>query len=1052
MTMLWKSGRILLAVLSLSCFSATARASTFIIPTDDELVIGARAIVRGKVVSVSGQMDEQSGRIFTYVGLRVQEVLKGQIADREIVVKEEGGQVGGVGSIVWGTPRFKRGERVLLYLDTWRDGSLRVYQMFLGKFRIIEDTPNGQSVVVRDVPDANTIAFAQEGAQASTSRMDLSAYTRMVRKILNSNWDRVQVFERTYYANIGILSRPREYDPSSGDVQPEFVFFPGAPPPRWFEPDSGQPVKVLVNPDAAPSPQVLDDVSAAMQAWSNIPGCTLRVVNGGTGGCPDRDVTAIVFNNCDQRWIEGPDCARTLALGGLTWDSFTTKQVNGTIFARATSGFVSFNPYASCVFDDHCNVREITTHELGHLLGLGHSADPTATMYSVAHFDGRCASIKQDDVDGITFLYPQQQIQPGPLTMLTTSLPPGLVRVIYTPVVLNATGGSRPYTWDLVPGLGRFPSGIGLTSGGAIGGTPIEAGTFNVSLRVTDAVGASVVRPITLTVTEPTAPYDSQFISQTVAQTLPPNQPFSVNFKFLNTGTQMWDSTNGLRLRSQNPAGNPTWSGGVLSLGQVVVPPGRQLDVTLTAAAPRTPGIYNFQWQLYQDSVGFFGQPSANLSITVTDGSNPPTIASSATLSGVVGAAFSYQLAVSGGTAPFTWTVVSGSLPAGLALNPTTGIISGTPTFNTSSTVTIQVTDALNRTAQQSITVTTSLPGLSITSAAVPQAQVGSQFSYQLSATGGKPPYMWSVTGGALPGGLSLAAATGMISGTPTASGSFSFTITTTDAQPASASKILSMTVAFPSLSITTAALPQAQVGSPLSYQLAATGGKPPYMWAVTGGALPSGLSLAAATGMISGTPTASGTFSFTVTATDAQPATASKTLSTTVSPPPLAIAAVPALQGLMGSSLSYQLTANGGTPPYTWSVSSGALPAGLILNASSGSISGVPTVAGVFTFVVSVRDQASVSASTTIQMKLIDPATIPAIIKARYKGGKKLIVTGERINPAAVLLVDGNQAAYELSEGLLIVKPITLRSGRHEIRIVNPGQVSSQPYILIVD
>jgi Putative Ig domain/Matrixin/Ig-like domain from next to BRCA1 gene len=789
-----------------------------------------------------------------------------------------------------------------------------------------------------------------------------------------------------------------------------------------------------------------------MSAWSNLPGCTLRVVNGGSGGCPNRDSTAVVFNNCDGRWSETPDCARTLALGGIMWDSSITKQVNGTVFSRAFSGFISFNPYASCEFNDHCNVREITTHELGHLLGLGHSADPAATMYSVAHFDGRCASLKQDDIDGITFVYPQHETQPGPLTMLTTALPPGVVGVSYTPVVLNATGGSRPYTWDLVAGLGRLPTAMGLNSGGAIGGTPNEAGTFNISLRVTDAAGATIVRAIGLTVIAPAGPYDSQFISQTVASTLPPNQPFSVNFKFLNTGVQTWDGANGLRLRSQNPAGNTNWSGGVLSLGQAVVPPGRQLDATLSAVAPRMPGVYNFQWQLFQDSIGFFGQPSANVTITVTDGSSPPTISSPSTLSGAVGFAFNYQLAVSGGTAPFSWSIVNGSLPAGLTLNSSTGIISGTPTAAASATATVQVTDALNRTAQVLINVTVSLPSLSIASASVPQAQVGSQFSYQLSATGGKPPYTWAVTGGALPGGLSLAASTGVISGTPTAGGGFSFAVTATDAQPASASKVFSMTVALPALTIASASVTQAQVGSQFSYQLSATGGKPPYMWAVTGGALPGGLSLAASTGVITGTPTASGSFSFNIAATDAQPVTASKTFSMTVNPSPLVLAAVPALEGLLGSSFSYQLNASGGTQPYSWSASSGALPAGLTLGAASGLISGVPTAAGLFSFVVSVRDQTSVVATTTMQIKLIDPATIPSITRVKYKGGKKLIVTGDRINPSAVLLIDGAQATYQLSDGVLIVKPITLASGRHEIRIVNPGQISSQPYVLIID
>jgi hypothetical protein len=114
--------------------------------------------------------------------------------------------------------------------------------------------------------------------------------------------------------------------------------------------------------------------------------------------------------------------------------------------------------------------------------------------------------------------------------------------------------------------------------------------------------------------------------------------------------------------------------------------------------------------------------------------------------------------------------------------------------------------------------------------------------------------------------------------------------------------------------------------------------------------------------------------------------------------------------------------------------------------------ISGVPTAGGLFTFPVTVRDAASVSATATVQIKVIDPATIPAIRKVKYKNARKLFVIGDRFSPAAVLLVDGNQMLFAADDGQLIVKPIRLASGRHEIRIVNPGNVSSATYVFTVE
>src|SRR6185437_7869980 len=154
-------------------------------------------------------------------------------------------------------------------------------------------------------------------------------------------------------------------------------------------------------------------------------------------------------------------------------------------------------------------------------------------------------------------------------------------------------------------------------------------------------------------------------------------------------------------------------------------------------------------------------------------------------------------------------------------------------------------------------------------------------------------------------------------------------------------------------LSITTTQLPSAQVGVLYKATLTATGGSTPYKWGLSSGSLPSGLSLASNTGVISGTPTMPGTFTFGVTVTDA--ASKSQTKSVTYSivvvpvqsaPATLKIIAGPMPSGQVGSTYAVSMSANGGTPGYTWSIASGSLPAGLALS-SAGVISGSPTASG---------------------------------------------------------------------------------------------------------
>ena len=167
-----------------------------------------------------------------------------------------------------------------------------------------------------------------------------------------------------------------------------------------------------------------------------------------------------------------------------------------------------------------------------------------------------------------------------------------------------------------------------------------------------------------------------------------------------------------------------------------------------------------------------------------------------------------------------------------------------------------------------------------ITTSALAGGTVGTPYSQTLAATGGAP-ITWSVSGGALPSGLSLSAA-GVISGTPTASGTFSFTVKAENSA-GNSTKALSIAVGT-APPITTVSLQDGAVGAAYSQTLMA-GGTPPITWSVSGGALPPGLSLSAA-GVISGTPTASGTFTFTVMAANAG-GSDTKSLSITVNGAP---------------------------------------------------------------------------------------------------------------------------------------------------------------------
>jgi hypothetical protein len=272
----------------------------------------------------------------------------------------------------------------------------------------------------------------------------------------------------------------------------------------------------------------------------------------------------------------------------------------------------------------------------------------------------------------------------------------------------------------------------------------------------------------------------------------------------------------------------------------------------------------------------------------------PLNITTAALPSGTLNYGYNTTLMAAGGVLPYTWSITSGNLPAGLLLNSANGLISGTPTIAGNYPFTVQVADSetpqVTANAQLSITVNSTLTQLTISTTTLPSGSQNSAYNAMLAATGGVTPYTWSLVSGALPGGLSLSPSTGAIIGTPTGAGVSTFTVKVTDSEgsPQTATKQLSITInpAVP-LSISTTTLPNGTVGTQYSAPITAIGGVYPYTWSIISGTLPSGLSLNSTTGAIGGMPVLAGNSSFTIQVTDSETPTvrAAAQLSIVINP-----------------------------------------------------------------------------------------------------------------------------------------------------------------------
>lgn len=334
----------------------------------------------------------------------------------------------------------------------------------------------------------------------------------------------------------------------------------------------------------------------------------------------------------------------------------------------------------------------------------------------------------------------------------------------------------------------------------------------------------------------------------------------------------------------------------------------------------------------------------------------PITLAPATLPSGAVNAAYSEQLSASGGTAPYNFTVISGNLPAGLALS-LSGLLSGTPTQATTTNFTVQAQDARLAIGQITYALTVT-PGATLTlgPATLPQAFVSAAYSAQLTASGGTAPYTFKLASGSLPTGLTLSSS-GLLAGTPSQQqNAVSFSVQASDANGVTGQIAYTLSVVLgTTLTLGPASLPSATVGAAYSEQLTASGGTGPYTFTFSG-SLPAGLTLSSS-GLISGTPTQQAAANFTVTAKDANGVIGQLACTLSVAPGvtfTFGPSTLPA--AIVGVAYSAQLSVSGGTAPYTFSVLSGNLPAGFNLSAS-GLISGTSAQQTTASFTVQAKD-----------------------------------------------------------------------------------------------
>lgn len=603
----------------------------------------------------------------------------------------------------------------------------------------------------------------------------------------------------------------------------------------------------------------------------------------------------------------------------------------------------------------------LTLASNGAITGTPKAADIGAWTFAVTAADAYLDSTTSGDYT-ITVSYPAVSV-----TQITP--PTGYEGSTYTSTTLTATGGNGgSYTWSCVPsGCAALPSGLSLSSGGEISGKPAtgSAGTYSVTVQATDSASNSGAATLSITIKAGITIDSITLPTGYAGSSYPPTGGSSTMSATGGTGTYTWSLAaasgssvpSGLSINSSSGLISGTLATGSAGTYSVVVTATDTASNTASVTLPITIG--------------------AGVSVTDLTLANayPATAYTSSafTASGGSGTGYAWSLAAASGS----------SVPSGFAIGSSSGILAATSpvnsgTSNLSYSLVVTATDSLGNTGSRTVTLTIEAP-IAITPTTLPSGTVEVEYSTQLAASGGSGSFStWQVTTGASalsasPYNLSLSTS-GLLTGTPTSAAAgqtVSFTVQVTDSESHTATAGYSITF-YNGLAITTTSMAAGNVGSSYSQTLNAGGGSGSgYKWTTTSSDLSSyGLNLSE-TGVVSGTPTAPGTASFTAKVTDSSSNSTTQSLTITIysalslpTPNPDSLPS-----GYTGVSYTGSVSGSGGSGDLTAAVSTALSPANNTLAAvASGStvnVTGTATTAATESFGVTLTDNTTKNSIT---------------------------------------------------------------------------------------